>query len=161
MQVTFAVSQSLVIDNAYLANRTRILAEGIADEVARQFKLSLISLRTVATGKTLQSVRHEELLSGGTRIFEQKVTARDVWQEIQRGRKAGRMPLEADMLEWFTTLNVPREAWFPIRRAIFLRGIQPRDVLGRALREASGRVQFLLRVYAQDLANNLVRPMRP
>jgi len=158
MIIEIQVEQTVYFDVGLLTALTRKLAVDIADELARQVKLALIRVKAVATGKTLQSVRREELLSSPSRIeFRQNVLARDVWKEIQGGRSPGRLPLESEMREWFLALNIPRGAWFPIRRAIQRKGIKPRDIVGLTLKNSQTRIKNLLEIYARQVAAQLVK----
>lgn len=158
MIIEIQVEQTVYFDVGLLTALTRKLAVDIADELARQVKLALIRVKAVATGKTLQSVRREELLSIPSRIeFRQNVLARDVWKEIQGGRSPGRLPLDSEMREWFLALNIPRGAWFPIRRAIQRKGIKPRDIVGLTLKNSQTRIKNLLEIYARQVAAQLVK----
>lgn len=158
MIIEIKTEQTVYFDVGILTALTSKLAIDIADEVARQVKLALISVKAVATGKTLQSIKRETLLSSPSRIeFRQNVLARDVWKEIQGGRSPGRLPLESEMREWFLALNIPRGAWFPIRRAIQRKGIKPRDIVGLTLKNTSTRINRLLAIYARQVASELVK----
>lgn len=158
MIVEIKVEQQVFFDTGILTALTQRLAVDIADEVARQVKLALINVKAVATAKTLQSVHREQLLSSPSRIeFRQNVLARDTWKHIQGGRSPGRLPLESEMREWFLALNIPQAAWFPIRRAIQRKGVKPRDIVGLTLKNARGRIESLLRIYAAQVASQLVK----
>lgn len=53
------------------------------------------------------------------------------------GSRGGRLfePFPA-MQRWFEVFRIPRDAWFPIMRAIARRGIPPKDIPGKALEMA-------------------------
>jgi hypothetical protein len=76
---------------------------------------------------------------------------------IGTGVRGGKIfePLPA-LITWFNALNISRDAWFPILRAISRRGIPPKDVPGRAIREGWGSVMRQARLSAYRIANGLV-----
>jgi hypothetical protein len=137
------------------------LSKNMSDEYARQLRISLVRARKVATGRTLQSVRSERVLSSPSRMmFQHRVTASRSLIFIVKGRRAGaKMPVTvigtsatgrkifapvAELVHWFLQLNIPSRAWFPIMRKIAKRGIKPVDVQSLALRRSQPRFTSLL-----------------
>lgn len=135
------------------------LADDVSLHVQVQVKLALIRLRAIATGQTLQSVGTEKVLDSPSRaIYIRQIVAKETWRFIQSGRRAGaKMPPEAAMIPWFMALNIPRRAWFPIRLSIARRGIKPRNIVGKALREARPYIAARSKDAGRNIAAHLMK----
>ena len=145
------LQQSVVSDEASK------LADDIARAVSNEFRLALVFYGKIATSKTIKSVAAEKILDSPTRgVFMRNVVASKVWEFIQNGRLAGKkLPPEAALLEWFKALNIPRRAWFPIRLSIARKGIKPRKLRERALREARQSITESSRLRTDNIKRRL------
>lgn len=77
------------------------------------------------------------------------------------GRRGGRQfePVPA-MLRWFLALNIPRNRWFPIMRAIAKRGIKPVDIRGKALQDARPMLQREASLAAMNISRGLIKVVK-
>lgn len=168
------------LDPRAVTRQASLLADKAAASLVNEVKLSLVSYGAIATGKTLRSVRastgrnRPQALFGvaSTGTFRRSVLAAEGMKYIVSGRRPGaKMPIRyvgqnqrggkvfeplPSLLEWFTALNIPREAWFPILRAISRRGIPPKPVPQRAVLAAMPNVRIHATAAARAIANTIV-----
>jgi hypothetical protein len=147
------------LDLTVVNQEARRTADDIALHLQSQVKLALVRHKKIATGKTLQSVKIERTLDSPSRgVFLRKIVASKVWEFIQQGRRAGgKLPPESAMLEWFKALGIPKGAWFPIRLSIARRGIKPRKIRDKALRDARPYISARSSQAAQYIAKNAIK----
>lgn len=148
------------------------LATRVAETHANNLKIALTRARAIATGKTINSVRMQFVLDSPARgEFRRAVTARDTWFYIMVGRRAGgKLPVHVvgtdakgkpmfeplpALQEWFQALGIPRPRWFPILWAIKRRGVKPRDIQKRMMRESRPRMFTLVAFYTEQIAKDL------
>ena len=135
----------------------RPLVDELVDEYARNFKQAIVTARAIARGELIHSVRSVVVSLGSRAVVQRNITAARHWIFVDRGRRAGaKAPPMAAMIPWFTALNIPQAAWWPIIRAIARRGIEPKRLQSLALRNSQPRwrtiVQFRSRRLAQRFA---------
>lgn len=144
------------------------LAQRLASLYKNNFKLALINVGALATGKTLKSVVVGFTLDSPSRgLYRRNVSARRTWVFIQKGRKkGGKLPVRKvgdkyepvpELKEWFLALNIPRNAWLPIMKKIVRDGVKPRDIVGRMMRTSKPRKGLLLKETARNIASELVK----
>ena len=165
--------QRVRLDTSVPAREIEILAARLTQLMIQANQVSLLSFNKKATGETLMSIK-----AGGARIdsatYQQRqVVAGGGWKFIHSGRRAGaKMPVYyagagprggkifeplPRMLAWFTALGIPRSAWFPIMRRISRRGIRPRNVAERALRNSRGEITSEAKQAGYRIARSIVR----
>ncbi len=145
------------------ANR---LANAAQESLVNYTKLALASYGKIATGGTLRGVRKGAasnrpqavfgVASHGT--FRRAVIAPKAFYFIVSGRRAGaKMPPLQALIPWFNALGIPETAWFPILRAISVRGIRPRNVPLRARRMAARSIYNESVISAQRIAQGIIK----
>jgi hypothetical protein len=154
------------LDHDHVNREAAMLADANLATMVNHVKLSLVSFGKIATGGTLHGVQgrsvsdHRLAMFGvaATGIWKRQVIAPHAYKFIQSGRRAGaRMPPMQALVPWFNALGIPRDRWFPILRAISIRGIQPRDVSGRAIREAQPALARNLQHATGRIARGIVK----
>lgn len=154
------------LDIAVVNTEANRLADTLQDSLVNYTKLALTSYGKIATGGTIRGVekgpatnRPQALFgvaSYGT--FRRQVIAPKSFKFIVSGRKAGRkMPPVNALVPWFEALGIPKEAWFPILRAISRRGIQPRNVPLRAKRMAARTIYNQSVLTAQRIGRGIIK----
>lgn len=165
-------SGRIVFDTSAIARETELLADRLAGTMIAQNQVALLGFGAKATGGTLRSIRLGTRVSTAT-FQRRQIIAGHGYKFIVSGRRAGaKMPIRLvgtgkrggkifepvpSMLEWFNVLGIPREAWFPIMRAISRRGIQPRNVPLRALQAARPHIARDVKAAAVAIGRQLVR----
>lgn len=155
-----------------VVRRSAQLADRVAEIYQNNLKLAITRQRAIASGKTLQSVKAEFIMDSPMRgQFRRAVTAKSSWWFIQVGRKKGaKMPIRQagtnskgkpifeplpELVAWFRTLGIPRQAWFPILFAIKRRGIRPRRIRDIAMRQAQPTVLTTVARFAEELSREM------
>jgi len=147
----------------FISREAARLADELGQLLTNSVKTRLVQKRKVATAKTLQSIKMERVLDSASRgMFRRHVTGRTAWQNIQGGRRAGsKMPVRRvgnsfepfpELVEWFTTFNIPRSAWFLIMRKIARDGIKPVDIRDAAVTAARPAMAAISKATAERLA---------
>lgn len=169
------------LDHTVVNNEARRLADNLESSLVNFTKLSLISFGKIATGRNLKAIKginvSERLLQpfgkAATGQIKRQVVGDRSLRFIISGRKAGRkmpvrvvgtgprggkifQPLPA-MLEWFNIMNIPRSAWFPILRAIKMRGIAPANVPQQALRMAKPAINRYTQTATMNIARGIIK----
>jgi hypothetical protein len=107
------------------------------DQVENEIKTRLVNNGRVASGKLFDSIRSE--VKETKREFILQFFMDDYGKYIDKGvrgseqNRAGnspykyttKMPPEKDLRSWMKLRGIPKSASFPIRRSIFLFGIEP------------------------------------
>lgn len=146
------------------------LADDMAVEYKSKFKQAITTARAIAFGELIRSV--DVLAVGGSRsTFQRNIVAARQWIFVDRGRRKGApMPVHVIgtnakgkpvfapfpmMVRWFLVLNIPSALWWPIMRAIKIRGIEPKHIQSIALRNSEPRWKFLQRYAARRAAERI------
>jgi hypothetical protein len=159
------------ISDASLGEEASLMADEMADEYARCFKLAVVSAHAIARGELLASPKVWRTNLGSRMMFKRFVTASRHWIFVDRGRrKNSKMPIHQigiskrgkpvfapvpELVRWFLLMNIPSRAWWPIMRRIARRGIPAKNIQSIALRNAQVRwvsiIQFRARVIVQRM----------
>lgn len=165
------------LDHHIVNSEAIILADKTAETLKNEVKLAIVHFSAIASGGTLRSIQAKFISNrlqqpfgvASTGIFKRQIIGARSLHFIISGRKRGaKMPVRRigtgsrgggifeplpAMLAWFQVLNIPRSRWFPILRAIKVRGIRPKDVPGKAITAA----QYNITGYKQAAAANIAR----
>lgn len=149
----------------------------MSEAYANNLKTSLARVRAIATGSTIRSVRDEMLLESPSRgLIKRRVVASKSIFWVQRGRRPGKAPIKFvgtrttksgktakwfepvdGLVQWFLALNIRRELWMPIARAIGRRGIKPREVQIRSVKASSRAWQEAVIRFGADFVRSIFR----
>lgn len=171
----------ITLDLTVVNREASLLATRSASSISNQVKLALTSFGAIATGDMLRSI-HPEFVSdrplmplgvASTGLSRRSVIGNRPLRFVISGRRPGaRMPVHKvgtgprgggifeplpAMRNWFAVLNIPRSAWFPILRAIALRGIPPKPVGHIAVREARPLIGMYLDRATMNIARGIIK----
>ena len=156
------------------------LADEMADEYARCFKLAVTTAGAIARGELLKSPRVWRTNLGSRQLFKRFVTASRHWIFVDRGRRPrSKMPVHVigtsktgkpifaplpELVRWLLLMNIPSRAWWPIMRKIARAGIPAKNIQSIALRNAQVRwmsiIQYRARVLVQRMFSRADRSAR-
>lgn len=181
LQVEIATSKAARFDTNHLNAEVSALADKVAGTMTNYAKLSLISFGKVASGGTLRATTWRDAGGRNNAIFgvaatglqRRQIVSGMGWFFITSGRRAGaKMPIRLigtgprggkvfeplpALVRWFTALNIDKTAWFPILRAIKVRGIKPIPLARRAIQMGMPAVQSDVRVAAMRISQGLIK----
>jgi len=110
-------------------------AREAVEDYGRQTVLQMLQILQesgkYASGALARSLRHEvrETAEGLTVIFD----GADHAKYVDSGRRPGSMPPSGALLGWMSLKGIPKEAEWPIRRSIFLFGIEPTPFIDQSI----------------------------
>ncbi len=168
LELTVKFSRLVRIVNQTASTEGERLADDLARLMTGQTQIALLQMGKKVTGDTLKSIKWRSIQN--TFTFQHRIVEAGAgWRFIVAGRRAGaKMPVAVvgegprggkifqplpEMLKWFNALGIPRDQWFPIMRAISIRGIKPTDVPGKAIRNANSTINK----YTRDAAARIKR----
>lgn len=159
------------ISDAAFTEAGRRMADEMADEFKRCFKLAIIGAGAIAWGELLQSPRVWQTNLGSRLYFKRFVTASRHWLFVDRGRRrGGKMPIHQIgisktgkpvfapvpvLVRWFLYFNIPSRAWWPIMRKIARQGIPAKNIQSIALRNAQVRWRSIIEYNARLLVQRM------
>lgn len=161
-----------VIDKVIIFTEANAIADEMADEYARSFRLAVAKAGAIARAELQNSPKVWRTSIGSRLYFKRYVTAARHWIYVDRGRRKGaKMPVHVigqsakgkpifaplpEMTRWFLLMNIPSRAWWPILRRMKERGIRPKNIQSIALRNAQVRWRSILLYRAQRIAERML-----
>lgn len=147
------------------------MRDEITDECARQCRRALVDTDSIATAKTLQSIKAVPIEGGTAGQFRGQVRAVKTWIFTDRGRGPGKMPIAKtgtslrtgkpkfeplpEIRAWFVIRGIEPAAWWPILRSIGKRGTRGKHFVRKALEVAAIRTRTIANFRARTLTTRL------
>lgn len=163
-------------ENAVIVNEVEKLADRLAATMTAQTQIALLSFRAKATGGTLRSIKPGGLRIATAYFQRRQVIASEGFKFIVSGRRKGaKMPIRMvgvgprggkifeplpALVRWFNVLGIPKAAWFPILRSISRKGIKPRNVPARAIKDGRRAVQNDVRAAVRNISRNVIKVVK-